>query len=145
MIIIKPDHIPAGSGKATSRTCHDAPSGQMLLAIRQFNSGQWYECHETLEALWLQETGEVRDFYQGLVQLAIALHHWRNGNFNGAIKLLESSANYLKRMDTPCLWVDVSSLIRQAAGVRDELLRLGSEHMATLDQAFIPQITTVSV
>ncbi len=117
----------------------------MLLAIRQFNSGQWYECHETLEALWLEEPGEVRDFYQGLVQIAIALHHWRNGNFNGALKLLDGGGGYLKRVATPCLWVDVAELIRQVTRVRDELQRLGAEDMSTLDGALIPRITTVTV
>lgn len=145
MIIRQDDAIPAGSAKTTCRCCHDAPSGRMLTAIRQFNAGQWYACHETLEALWLKETGEVRDFYQGIIQLAIALHHWRNGNFNGAIKLLQSGTDYLKRVDTPCLWVDVTSLIRQATAVHDELQRVGAENMATLDQPFIPQITTVTV
>jgi len=117
----------------------------MLLAIRQFNSGQWYECHETLELLWLEETGEVRDFYQGVVQIAIALHHWRNGNFNGALKLLDGGNGYLEHVATPCMWVDVAGLIRQAAMLRDELQRLGAENMVALDQAFIPQITTVTV
>ena len=64
------------------RYCEELPPGQLLLAIRQFNSREWFECHETLEELWIGETGEVRDFYQGMLQIAVALHHWRKGARN---------------------------------------------------------------
>jgi predicted metal-dependent hydrolase len=126
------------------RTCKDAPSGRVLCAIRQFNSQEWFECHETLEALWLQEQGEVRDFYQGVIQIAIALHHWRNGNFNGAMALLEGGAHYLKRVSSPCLWVDVTGLMEQATTVQKALQQLGTARMADLDQKLVPLITTVS-
>lgn len=129
----------------TCRSCQDAPPGPVLLGIRQFNSGQWYECHETLEALWLAETGEVRELYQGIVQVAIALHHWCNGNFNGTLKLLESADTLLRRIPSPCMWVDVAHLIRQAAGMRTALLEVGEKEMAAIDPALIPRITTVSV
>lgn len=46
----------------------------------------YFECHEVLEDLWL-ECG--RDpFYQGLLQIAVALYHHRNGNLGGAQKML---------------------------------------------------------
>ena len=61
--------------------CAESPSGQFLLGIRQFNAGEWFECHETVEDLWIGEEGELRNFYQGIIQVAVALHHWRNGNF----------------------------------------------------------------
>ena len=60
------------------------------MAIRQFNAGQWYECHETLEDLWIGEAGEVREFLQGTLQIAVALLHWRNGNYGGAVSVLTS-------------------------------------------------------
>lgn len=145
MIIRHTAATPPGTVQASCRTCHDAPSGRMLQAIRQFNCGQWYECHDVLEALWLEETGEVRELYQGIIQVAIALHHWRNGNFSGTVKLLESGNSYLKRVASPCLWLDVAGLVRQVSGAYDELQRLGAEQMTALDQVFIPQITTVSV
>lgn len=75
------------------RHCEESPPGLLLLAIRQFNVGQWYECHETLEELWIGEMGEVRDFFQGVLQIAVALHHWRNGNYGGAFSLLNGGSS----------------------------------------------------
>ena len=73
--------------------CEESPPGQLLLAIRQFNNREWYDCHETIEELWLGETGEMRNFLQGTLQISVALLHWRNGNYGGAISLLESGIN----------------------------------------------------
>lgn len=137
---------PSQQAQTTCRSCHDSPSAQMLLAIRQFNDGQWYACHETLETLWLKETGEVRDFYQGIIQIAIALHHWRNGNINGAIKLLEGGCGYLKRVVSPCLWVDVAALLEQSAAMQARLQKPDvAADREPLVSACIPRIITVSV
>lgn len=126
------------------RTCDQSPPGQVLLAIRQFNSREWYDCHETIEELWLAETGEVRDFLQGVLQIAVALHHWRNGNHGGAVSLLSTGVNYLRRVSNACLWVDVAALIADSERVRIALDELGKDHMDELESTMIPKIKTVS-
>ena len=125
-------------------TCDQSPPGQFLLAIRQFNSREWYECHETIEELWLGETGEMKDFLQGTLQISVALLHWRNGNHGGAVSLLASGVNYLKRVPDVCLWVDVPSLIADSDRVRVALEELGKDHMEMLESTLLPQIKTVS-
>ena len=126
------------------RQCTDSPPGQLLQAIREFNRQEWFECHETVEDLWIGSEGEVRDFYQGLIQIAVALHHWRNGNFGGAISLLKGGAGYLGHVAGACQWVDVAGLIADAGRLRAALEELGRERMEALDQALIPRIKTVS-
>ncbi len=126
------------------RMCEDSPPGQLLQGIREFNSGDWFECHETVEDLWIGSEGEVKDFYQGIIQIAVALHHWRNGNFGGALSLLKGGANYLRHVAAPCQWVDVAVLIADAGRMRDALEALGKERMAELDPALLPVIKTVS-
>lgn len=124
--------------------CEESPPGQLLLAIRQFNNREWYDCHETIEELWLGETGEMRDFLQGTLQISVALHHWRNGNHGGAVSLLASGASYLKRVSDVCLWVDVPALIADADRVCAALVELGKDRMETLESELIPRIKTVS-
>ena len=134
---------PAAASKP-HRSCHDAPCGQVLLAIRQFNAQQWFDCHETLEPLWLTAHGEQRAFYQGIIQSAIALHHWRNGNYNGSMALLSSAADYLSQVSSPCQWIDVSNLIDQLQTVQQRLDQLGPDGMDQLEPALLPRLTTVS-
>jgi len=124
--------------------CEESPPGQLLLAIRQFNNREWYECHETIEELWLDETGEMRNFLQGTLQISVALLHWRNGNYGGAVSLLESGVKYLKCVSDVCLWVDVLALIADSERVRVSLEELGKERMDSLDATLIPLIKTVS-
>jgi predicted metal-dependent hydrolase len=55
-----------------------------------FNVKQdYYECHEVMEELWLNE-GRNR-LLQALLQVAVGLHHFRNGNLEGAIHLFEAA------------------------------------------------------
>jgi predicted metal-dependent hydrolase len=125
------------------RQCNESPPGQLLQAIREFNGREWFECHETVEDLWVGEEGEVRDFYQGIIQIAVAMHHWRNGNFGGAVSLLKGGAGYLGLVDEVCQWVDVAGLIADADRMRTALEELGRERMAELDPELIPLIKTV--
>ena len=48
------------------------------------------------EALWADYQGPSRKFYQGLIQAAVALHHFGNGNIRGARKLYHSTRTYLE-------------------------------------------------
>jgi len=54
----------------------------------------YFECHEVMEELWLEE-GRNR-FYQGLLQVAVGLHHWRNDNLSGAVKLFTAALEKLQ-------------------------------------------------
>jgi len=125
------------------RTCEESPPGQLLQGIQEFSVRGWLECHETVENIWIREEGEIRDFYQGIIQIAVALHHWRNGNFGGAVSLLKGGAGYLCRVSGRCLWVDVASLIADSDRMRAALEELGKERMEFLDQTLIPLIKTI--
>lgn len=122
------------------RHCTDSPSGALLQAFGEFNRAEWFECHETLEELWVGEEGEMRDFYQGVLQVAVALHHWREGNFGGAVRMLEGGTVYLRRVGKTCQQMDVSGLVVAADRMREELVRLGRERMAELEPALIPRM-----
>ena len=124
--------------------CEESPPGRLLQGIREFNNRNWYDCHETVEDLWIGSEGELRNFYQGIIQIAIALHHWRNGNFGGALSLLQGGASYLSRVPARCQWVDVAALIADAAMTREALEELGKEHMGNLKQELLPRIKIVS-
>lgn len=125
------------------RRCDDLPPEELLQAIDEFNRGDWFECHETLEELWVGEKGEMRDFYQGVLQLAVALHHWRNGNFKGALSLLKGSGDFLSRVSPVCQGVDVAGLQADAGKVHETLSALGEERMSELAAQIIPKVRLV--
>ena len=48
---------------------------RFLEGIKEFNSGNFYECHDILEDVWFDVTGSDRAFYQGLIHLAVGFYH----------------------------------------------------------------------
>jgi predicted metal-dependent hydrolase len=56
--------------------------------IALFNRGEFFEAHEVLEDVWRVASGPEKLFLQGLIQIAVALHHHSQGNTAGAKSLL---------------------------------------------------------
>ncbi len=52
--------------------------------LRCIDQGDFFDAHEVLEAFWVTYQGSDRDFYKGLIQSAVALHHASRGNAVGA-------------------------------------------------------------
>ena len=120
--------------------CTQSPSGELLQAFGEFNRGDWFDCHETLEELWVGSVGEIRDFYQGMLQIAVALHHWRGGNYRGAVLLLTSGTEKLRRVRPVCQRIEVATLVADAVRFHEALAILGSERMGELDPALVPRL-----
>lgn len=81
--------------------------------IELFNTGQFYACHDTLEALWMESAEPDKSFYQGILQISVALYHLGNGNLKGAIILLGEGSNRLARYPSIYSQVDVDELLEQ--------------------------------
>ena len=67
-----------------------------LGGILFFNNRDFFQAHEVWEDLWMESAGPERRFYQALIQAAVALYHFGNGNLRGATKLFHSSRDYMK-------------------------------------------------
>ncbi len=120
--------------------CALSPSRQLLQAFGEFNRGEWFDCHETLEDLWVGSEGEIRWFYQGLLQIAVALHHWKNGNYGGALTLLAGGSDDQKRVRPVCQRIEVATVVVEADRCRAALEGLGAGRMHELDPALIPRM-----
>ena len=93
-----------------------------LEGIEHFNKCDFYEAHEVWEELWADYQGPSRKFYQGLIQVAVCLHHFGNGNTRGAIKLFHSSRDYLKDYRPQHEGVDLEKLFSQLEACCREIL-----------------------
>jgi predicted metal-dependent hydrolase len=84
-----------------------------LAGILFFNSRDFFEAHEVWEDLWQTCDSSNRRFYQALIQAAVALYHFGNGNLRGAAKLFESSRNYMNAYGSPYLGLDCNAFWTQ--------------------------------
>lgn len=64
-------------------------------AIALFDRAEYLAAHECLDELWEATEGPDADFYRGLIQAAIALHHFQEGNLEGAAKLYSGHRRFL--------------------------------------------------
>ena len=84
-----------------------------LAGIAYFNKCDFFEAHEVWEELWKNYSGDLRLFYKGLIQAAVALHHFGNGNIRGARKVYHSSRNYLEQYRPVCVGLDLERFLPQ--------------------------------
>ena len=94
--------------------------------IALFNRGQYFDCHEVLEEVWLEFSGERKKFLQGLIQLAVALHHLRNNNPVGAGRLLAAAVEKLALDSPERKFFDVEGLLTAVASLRKQLAASGT-------------------
>ena len=84
-----------------------------LQGIEHFNVCDFFEAHEVWEELWSDHHGPARAFYQGLIQAAVALHHFGNGNLRGAKKLNVGCRKYLDPYRPSYLGLDLDRFLSE--------------------------------
>lgn len=93
--------------------CEQTPPPELISALDQFNSGKYWECHETLEELWAREPRDVRYLYQGILLVGVGLLHLQRRNHHGALVKLRSGCELLSAFRPVCAGVDVEILLSQ--------------------------------
>jgi uncharacterized protein len=124
--------------------CRQPPPAELFQGIAQFNDEEWFDCHETLEELWIGEPGLIREMYQGILQIAVGLHHWREGNYGGAVSLMRKGVVLLGHVVEDCQGVDLAVLMKETDRLRERLEELGPERMEELERELIPRIRLLS-
>ena len=133
-----PKRVPGGPIDEPARArCDDPAPPELIHGIEQFNAGEFFEQHETLELLWRDTRAPIRGLYHGILQVGVGFHHWRNGNFHGASTLLEEGIERLRPFAPHCQSVDVDGLIADANAARDRLIAAGAGGMRGVDVAAV--------
>jgi len=82
----------------------------VVLSRELFRRGLYFEVHEVLERFWMGEYGELREFIQALIQVAVAYYHLENFNRRGYELLMENARELLKSYSGTVCTVDVDRL-----------------------------------
>lgn len=112
--------------------------------VKLFNEGEFFACHDVLEDLWTEQVCPERTFLQGLIQLAVALHHFEEGNLGGAVRLYRSSMVMLEEYCPVFSGILVSQLV---ADTERCFAALAAPHSAypfhvQLQSDLVPQIVS---
>ncbi|MFM8475331.1 MAG: DUF309 domain-containing protein [Planctomycetaceae bacterium] len=111
--------------------------------IRLFNAGDYFECHDVLEDFWSEQTCPERPLFQGLIQAAVALFHFEEGNLAGACRMYLSARANLSGFPPTVGRIDLEDFLRQFNLCFTELAQPHSAYPfhIRLDPEKKPQIT----
>ena len=86
---------------------------EYLDGIRLFNEGEFWEAHEAWEEIWLEAEDGYRLYFQGLIQVAAALHHLARENWGGMAALLRQAIEKLEDYRPRTLGLDVDGFLAE--------------------------------
>jgi hypothetical protein len=88
-----------------------------LEGIQLFNEHEYFEAHETWEDVWHMAYGRKYWFYQGLIQCAVALEHYRRSNPRGVLSLYRSYQTKFKDLPPVFMGLNLPPFLDQMADV----------------------------
>jgi uncharacterized protein len=85
---------------------------ELQRGLAQIEGGEYFAAHETLEDVWRASDPAEKDFFQGLVHVAVAWYQAGRGNRVGCDRQLEKAARRLAPFAPEHRGVDVAALLR---------------------------------
>ena len=89
--------------------------------ISLFNNAQFFAAHEELEDVWRAAPPENKKFLQGVVQIAVAFHHYSTGNRIGMRSVLERAIKNLSEPAGNFGQIELQSLLTSLGQWREAL------------------------
>jgi predicted metal-dependent hydrolase len=86
---------------------------QLQTGLALIRAGRFFEAHEELELAWRAAGAGERDFYQGLVHVAVAWYQAGRGRPVGTARQLAKAVRRLGPFAPEHLGVDVACLLEQ--------------------------------
>ena len=115
---------------------------RFLEGIEHFNRRDFYAAHDAWESLWLERFGEEKDFLQGLILCAVALHHYGRGNLNGARSRFRLALQKLEKYPESFWGVNLKNFVRRMSGTMHRALTEDSP--PPLDVKTVPALKLMS-
>lgn len=135
-----PEIIAAAVRDTTDDPCGEPLPAGVIHGLEEFNAGQYFEQHETLELVWRAEMRPIRDLYRGILQIGVGCLQIERGNGIGALKMLDRAVRWLQPFRPTCQTVDVDRLLADTALLRNDIERAGLDHPERVNRALFPKV-----
>jgi pimeloyl-ACP methyl ester carboxylesterase len=112
----------------------------LLRGIEEFNTARYFEAHETLEEVWLPSPPPLRDFYQGIIQVAAAFVHFQRNERPGTEGLLRRGLARLDPFLPEFMGVETGRLVEDVRRFQGALANMGGEPVDSVDAGLLPKI-----
>ena len=114
-----------------------------LDGIALFNDHEFFEAHEVWEDIWHEAYGTKFEFYQGMIQCAVALEHYARSNPRGVVSLYDSYRRHFKDVPDVFMGLNVKDFLARMQAVLRPVLDanpLPPRGAITLDHSITPHI-----
>jgi hypothetical protein len=111
--------------------------------IDLFNAHEFFEAHEVWEDIWHMAFGTKFEFYQGMIQCAVALEHYRRSNPRGVVSLFQSYNRHFANVPKVFMGLNVEEFLtamKQALSPVLDANPLPAKGEIELDGATVPVI-----
>jgi uncharacterized protein len=134
------EFVAAAVRETTDDPCSEPLPEGVVRGLEEFNAGQYFEQHETLELVWRAELRPIRELYRGVLQVGVGCLQVERGNAIGALKMIDRAVKWLQPFRPACQGIDVDRLLEDAARLREEIERRGADHTDRVDRQLFPKV-----
>jgi hypothetical protein len=110
--------------------------------IDEFNRREFFQCHETLEALWQVRRDPDRELLQGIIQIAVAYYHVKRDNPEGALRLFRRGLARVEKFSPSHFELDLADFI---ANVSEDIRCVEGNQQRQPDTLKMPSIGFISL
>jgi predicted metal-dependent hydrolase len=108
---------PAARDQRTESTAEDV-ARWFAAGVDLIGRGEFFAAHEELELAWRAANDDERDFFQGLVHVAVAWYQAGRGNERGCARQLEKATRRLAPFAPAHRGLDLASVLNQVEVAR---------------------------
>ena len=120
--------------------CQDHLSYYAKRGLEEFNRGEYFKAHDSLEKAWIEDESPGRELYRAILQVAVAYYQVQKGNYNGAAKMFLRLRQWIDPLPDFCRGVNVVQLRKEERAVHKALLNLGPERIEEFDQSLLKPV-----
>jgi len=113
---------------------------EVMEAVSLFNRGYYWETHEVLEHLWLEDTTSIRVLYQGLIQASAALYHVLNANPKGVGRLVDEATRKLSPYSPTYQGLQLFTLLQALEIYKSQAEEILSSRRQNFDYDQLPRL-----
>jgi predicted metal-dependent hydrolase len=113
---------------------------EMARGVVLFETGLYFACHEYFETLWGRTGDEASDFYQGLIQVAVAMRHLESHNVRGAVSLLHNGLRRLRQYPANYKGLTLTRFLAEVVSLLHYLHTLPHATQYQFDPAQVPRL-----
>jgi predicted metal-dependent hydrolase len=116
---------------------------EVLRGVMLFEAGLYFACHEYFETLWGRTADTASDFYQGLIQVAVAMRHLESHNIRGASILLRAGVGRLQRYPAVYKGLHLAAWLRRLKTLLEYLETLPGPTAYQFDRMQVPPLISL--